>query len=75
MIAPIPSCDLQPLSVYRLVGCSFLGGTAVDIWRAAKLMLSRGDNAEAESAKRVDELAEDGDHAGVAVWKRMINAI
>jgi hypothetical protein len=38
-------------------------------------MLSRGDNAEAESAKRVDELAEDGDHAGVAVWKRMINAI
>jgi hypothetical protein len=32
----------------------------------AKLMLRRGDNADAESARRVDELAEDSDHAGVA---------
>jgi hypothetical protein len=41
----------------------------------AKLMLRRGDNADTESARRVDELAEDGDHAGVAVWMRIINAI
>ena len=61
------------LGVYRSVGCSFLGGTAVDI--AGKLMLRRGDNADADCARRVNELAEDGDHAGVAVWIRIINAI
>ena len=73
LIAPIPSCDRRPLGVYRSVGCSFLGGTAVDI--AGKLMLRRGDNADADCARRVNELAEDGDHAGVVVWMRIINAI
>jgi len=28
-----------------------------------------------ESARRADELAEDGDDAGVAVWLRIIDAI
>jgi hypothetical protein len=27
-----------------------------------------GENAQAESTRRVDEFAEDGDHAGVAIW-------
>jgi hypothetical protein len=39
-----------------------------DIWRAANLMPKRyGDNAEEESARRADELAADGNNAGVAI--------
>jgi hypothetical protein len=48
----------------------------IDIWRVANLMLKRyGDHAEAESAGRADELAANGDTAGVAVWRRIIDAI
>ena len=48
----------------------------IDIWRVANLMLKRyGDHAEAESARRVDELTAEGDDAGVAVWRRIIDAI
>ena len=48
----------------------------IDIWRVANLMLKRyGDNAEEESARRADELVADGDDAGVAVWRRIIDAI
>ena len=48
----------------------------IDIWRVANLMLTRyGDAARAESAKRAEELAADGDLAGVAVWLRVIDAI
>ena len=48
----------------------------IEIWRVANLMLTRyGDEATAESAKRADELAADGDLAGVAVWLRVIDAI
>jgi hypothetical protein len=40
----------------------------IDIWRVAKLMLQRyGDEAEAESAIRMQELALNGDSAGAAV--------
>ena len=47
----------------------------IDIWRVANLMLTRyGDEAVAESAKRAEELAADGDLAGVAVWLRVIDA-
>ena len=45
-----PLLRLRPLSVYRPVGCSFLGGTAVDI--AGKLMLRRGHNADADCATK-----------------------
>ena len=34
-----------------------------------------GDNAQAEGPRRVDQLAEEGDHAGVAIWMRIIDAI
>jgi hypothetical protein len=34
-----------------------------------------GDGAMAESAKRAEELAADGDLAGVATWLRVIDAI
>ena len=48
----------------------------IDIWRAASLMLWwYGDTAEAESKRRAEELAADGDKAGVAVWRRIISAI
>ena len=48
----------------------------IDIWRVAYLMLKRyGDEADIESATRADELAEAGDTAGEAVWRRIIDAI
>jgi hypothetical protein len=34
-----------------------------------------GGTAEAESTRRVDVLAENGDDAGAAVWRRIIDAI
>jgi hypothetical protein len=40
----------------------------IDIWRVANPMLKRyDDDAEAESARRADELAADGNVAGVAI--------
>jgi hypothetical protein len=48
----------------------------IDIWRVANLMLKRyGDEADIESAIRAEELAEAGDPAGEAVWRRIIDAI
>jgi hypothetical protein len=48
----------------------------IDIWRVANLMLKRyGEDAEVESARRADELAEDGDHNGAAVWRRVVYAV
>jgi len=43
----------------------------IDIWRAAALMMKRyGDEAPIESVKRADELANAGDDAGAAIWRR-----
>jgi hypothetical protein len=48
----------------------------IDIWRAATLMLKRyGEKALEESASRVDELATAGDDDGVAVWRRISDAV
>ena len=48
----------------------------IDIWRVANLMLKRyGDEAPAESAIRMQELALNGDSAGAAVWRRVTDAI
>ena len=48
----------------------------IDIWRVANLMLRRyGDEADIESAIRAEELFEEGDHNGAAVWLRVIDAI
>jgi hypothetical protein len=47
----------------------------IEIWRAAKLVVTRyGEAANLESARRAEELAADGDLAGVAVWLRIIDA-
>jgi hypothetical protein len=48
----------------------------IDIWRVANLMLKcYGDEADIESAIRAEEPAEEGDHNGAAVWRRVIDAI
>ena len=48
----------------------------IDIWRVANLMMKRyGDAAMAESARLAEELADNGDLAGVAVWLRVLDAI
>jgi hypothetical protein len=48
----------------------------IDIWRVANLMLRRyGDEADIESAIRAEDLAEAGDRAGEAIWRRIIDAI
>jgi hypothetical protein len=48
----------------------------IDIWRVANLMLERyGDTAQAESARRADELAAARDAVGVAIWLRVVDAI
>ena len=48
----------------------------IDIWRVASLTLKRyGDEADIESALRAEELFEEGDHNGAAVWRRVIDAI
>ena len=48
----------------------------IEIWRVANLMLTRyGDEATTEGVKRAEELAADGDLAGVATWLRVIDAV
>jgi hypothetical protein len=48
----------------------------IDIRRVATLMLKHyGNKAEAESARRADELGRFGDEAGVAVWRRVTGAV
>jgi len=50
--------------------------TEIDIWRAAYLMLWwYGKTAQEESARRADEFAADGDPAGEACWRKVIDAI
>jgi hypothetical protein len=48
----------------------------IEIWRVAVLMVNRyADEAEANSFRRVEELAAEGDHAGAAIWRRITIAI
>ena len=50
--------------------------TEIDIWRAAYLMLWwYRETAQEESARRAAEFAADGDPAGEACWRRVIDAI
>jgi hypothetical protein len=67
----------QALTVNRrTAGYLFGVRPEIDIWRVANLMINRyGDAAVAESAKRAEELADDGDLAGVAVWLRVLDAV
>ena len=48
----------------------------LDIYRSAnELIKQHGDAADIEAAMRADELAEDGDMEGRAVWLRIVKAI
>jgi hypothetical protein len=47
-----------------------------DIWRAAQLIARRhGADARIVAAQRADELFNEGDLDGAAVWKRMLHAV
>jgi hypothetical protein len=47
-----------------------------DIWRAAQLMIKRhGDDASIAAAQRADELFNEGDLDGAAVWRRILHAV
>ena len=47
-----------------------------DIFRAAKLLIDQhGEDAPLRAAQRADELLEEGDVDGVAVWRRILEAI
>jgi len=47
-----------------------------DIFRAAKMLIDqRGADAPIRAAQRADELLEEGDVDGVAVWRRILEAI
>jgi hypothetical protein len=47
-----------------------------DIYRAAKLVIDRqGAEAATFAASRVDQLLEEGDLDGSAVWRRILAAI
>jgi hypothetical protein len=65
------------LSSCRPQGCSFCRVIPEnDIWRAANLMLKRyGEKALEESEARADELAAADDYNGVAVWRRIRDAV
>ena len=48
----------------------------LDIWPVANMMLKRyGDEADIECAIWAEELADAGDWAGEAVWRRIIDAV
>ena len=48
----------------------------IEIWRVAVLMVNRyADEAEANSFRRAEQLAAEGDHAGAAIWRRITVAI
>jgi hypothetical protein len=47
-----------------------------DIFRAAKLLIEQhGDDADIRAAERADELLDEGDTEGSALWRRVLEAI
>jgi hypothetical protein len=47
-----------------------------DIWRAAQLMIKRhGEDAAIATAQRADELFNENDLDGAAVWRRILHAV
>src|SRR3984893_18053656 len=48
----------------------------IEIWRLAVLMINRyADEAKANSFRRAEELAAEGDHARAPIWRRVTVAI
>ncbi len=47
-----------------------------EIWQAAGAMVKRyGEKAATEAAKRADELLDEGDAEGYAIWRRNMEAV
>jgi hypothetical protein len=47
-----------------------------DVFRAAKLLIDQhGEDAALQAAQRADELPEEGDGDGSAVWRRILAAV
>ena len=47
-----------------------------EIYRAANLLVDQhGQNAPIRAAERADELLEDGDIEGAAIWRAIMSAI
>ena len=69
--------QLLVLSLSRSQACNFPRVIPeIDIWRAANLMLKRyGEKALEESEAHADELAAADDYNGVAVWRRIRDAV
>jgi hypothetical protein len=48
----------------------------LDIYRAAKLLIDQhGEDAPIRAAQRADELLQDGDTEGAAIWRAIMSAI
>ena len=48
----------------------------LDIYRAAKLLIDQhGDDAPLHAAERADQLLEEGDTEGAAIWRAIVAAI
>ncbi len=48
----------------------------IDIWHAAKLLLDQHEaEAHLQADLQIDELTEDGDEEGAAVWRKIRRAI
>ncbi len=48
----------------------------IDLWRAATALIDRyGDEAGIETAKRADDMLEQGDMEGKVVWLRILEAV
>ena len=47
-----------------------------EIWQAASAMVKRyGEEAATEATKRADELFDEGDAEGYAIWRRIMEAV
>ncbi len=47
-----------------------------EIWQTAGVMIKRyGEDAATEAAKRADELFDEGDVDGCAIWRRIVGAV
>ena len=48
----------------------------LDIYRAARLLIDQhGDEAAIRAAERADAMLEAGDLDGVAIWRRILDAV
>ena len=70
---PNPAPAPCPLAT-RLIYCTMISDR--EIWQAAGGMIKRyGADAASEAAMRADEMLDDGDIDGCAVWRRIMLAV